>query len=264
MENPDQFILDYYKKQAELSGDSWSSTMQDETIRNKEIEVISTAIGNLLIKRSKILDLGCGNGYSVGQISERYLGMHDFFAVDFCDDLLNIAKSRKLSNVELSKGDARKLSFGDDLFDLVYTERCLINILSEEGQNSALSEIARILRPGGYYVMIECFLDGHENYNKARREVGLEEIPLPPPNRFFSKEVMYIMAKNRMSAIILPKSMELDANFLSTHYFVARVLHPLLYTGPTIRNSELVKFLSATLPVYGNYSPIQVFIFQKE
>ena len=54
----------------------------------------------------------------------------------------------------------------------------------------------------------------------------------------------------------------LRSNFLSSHYFVARILHPLITRGEWVKNTEFVKFFSF-LPPIGNYAPVQAYIFEK-
>ena len=253
-------IQDYYKKQADLHGDSWSFAMLDEIIRKKEVDAITDAMRNLSCScNNLVLDLGCGNGYVVEQISKIY-PQNTYIAADFCDVLLKIAEKHKLSNIELKKEDARKLSFENNTFGLIYTERCLINILNRDEQDQAINEIVRVLKSGGYYIMIECFTDGHENYNRARKESGLEEIPIPFFNLFFDKKRTLDFLEKDM---ILLTHDWVCSNFLSSHYFVTRVLHPLFCKDKNTRNSEFVKFLSSAFPPNGNYSPIQIFIFKK-
>jgi hypothetical protein len=51
-------------------------------------------------------------------------------------------------------------------------------------------------------------------------------------------------------------------NFLSSHYFVSRVLYPAVLKGDLVRNSEFTKFFSF-LPPAGNYSAIQAHLLKK-
>lgn len=278
MPSDDKFTLEYYAEQAKLCGDKWSSTMQDEIVRNKEIAFIKRAVclvSSLLVvgKEVRVLDLGCGNGYAT-EVLARAFPQTSFWAVDFCDDLLSIARNRGIPNCQFSKGDARKLEFEDGFFDLVYTERCLINIRDWEEQKNAFSEVARVIRPrstqcssgesvvsrhGGLYAMIECFTDGHENYNRARTELGLDEIPLPNVNLFFDKSRTMFELEKYFKAY--PGGH--DVGFLSSHYFAARVLHACVQ-HKEVRNSEFVKFFSEALPNVGNYSPIQAFLWERK
>jgi len=272
MPSDDKLTLEYYAEQAKLCGDHWSSTMQDEIVRTKEIGFIESHLCSCVEQRSRlspnnainVLDLGCGNGYTTELMAQKFQRAK-FWGGDFCDNLLVIAKQRGIPNCQFCKCDARKLQFEDGFFDFVYTERCLINIRDWEEQKVALSEVARVLKPGGVYAMIECFMDGHQNYNKARAELGLSEIPLPSVNLFFDKDAtMAELGKHFDQGYS-------ESNFLSSHYFAARVLHAAAeanvqgqVSDKLVRNSEFVKFFSAALPPVGNYSPIQGFVWKRK
>jgi ubiquinone/menaquinone biosynthesis C-methylase UbiE len=118
-------------------------------------------------------------------------------------EMLAIAR-RDLSCV-LDRGDIRSTSYPSACFDVVYTERCLINILDWGEQKQALDEIARILKPSGYYLMIECFTDGLENNNKARKEMGLDEIEPAYHNKYFEKDPQF-EAVQRTLRVVDPQS----------------------------------------------------------
>ena len=55
-------------------------------------------------------------------------------------------------------------------FDLVISQRCLINLSGWEEQQIALAEIARILNPGGRFIMQEGTLQSREALNHAPEE----------------------------------------------------------------------------------------------
>ncbi len=268
----DQMIRDHYRVVAETFGASGQSTMEDEIVREKELQQIHRfveAVGRLEgPKQLRILDLGCGNGYALSSLSAAFPN-HEYCGSDFSDELLSIAKDRGLAGCIFRQADARSLPFDDDRFDAVYTERCLINIMNWEQQRQALSEIARVLRHGGYYLAIECFTDGLHNNNKARQECGLDEISAAYHNLYFEKDQFFKAVAESFTVVDSDQfrcpsdTHQWSSNFLSSHYFIARVLHPLITRGPAVKNTEFVKFFSF-LPPIGNYSPIQSYVLQKK
>jgi len=266
----DQIIQSHYKLQAEKYKDSSASTMEDTIIRQKELESIFSFFNlrEVRVVATNVLEIGCGNGYTLQQLAEAYPHT-SFHGLDFSHDLLAIAEKRKISNGSFSQGDVRNLEFDGASFDVVYTERCLINLLSWEDQQKGLSEIHRVLKKGGFYFMVESFTDGFDNLNKARTELGLNNIPVAHHNLYFNKEsfkefVKPLFSITDPSSLGTTESTALQPNFLSSHYFSARVLHPLLTKGdPNQKNTEFVKFFSF-LPPSGNYAPIQAYILQKK
>ena len=133
MTKNDDLIRKHYREQAEKSGDSLLSTIDERVIREKEVELIATFL-SLVGRQSasghlRVLDAGCGNGYTLSQLTARFPSWH-FHGLDFTDELLSIAQSRNLEGCILDKGDIRRTKYDDSFFDIVYTERCIINILA--------------------------------------------------------------------------------------------------------------------------------------
>jgi SAM-dependent methyltransferase len=271
-EDHDALIRKHYREEAEECGDSPLSTMGEGVVRQKEVDLIISfvlAVSRRVQERQMhVLDAGCGNGYTLQKLTE-VLKDCRFFGLEITPELLEIAITRRLKRCQLDGGDIRCAPYDDGVFDIIITERCLINILDKQEQLDALHEIARMLKPTGYFLMIECFNDGLQNNNRARREMGLDDIAPAYHNLYFDKEELYAGIRD----LLIPADPEdidpdcgmmlFPSNFLSSHYFVARVLHPLLTKGEWIRNTEFVNFFSF-LPPYGNYSPVQSLIFKKK
>jgi ubiquinone/menaquinone biosynthesis C-methylase UbiE len=215
-----------------------------------------------------VLEIGCGNGYTLNHLRPQF-SKYNFTGLDFSEDLLKIARSRDLPGINFEQGDVRKLQFDDDSFDVVYTERCIINLLNWEEQQLALNEMHRVLRKGGYILFIESFSEGFNNLNKARTELGLDNIPMPHHNLYFEKDVFEKFVSHQFDIVEgtdlgADNWNEIPRNFLSSHYFTARVLHPLLTKGdPFMKNTEFVKFFSF-LPPSGCYSAIEAYILRKK
>ena len=266
----DQVIREHYKIEADKHKDSALCTMEDPITRQKEVNLIQNffRLPAVQEKCKDVLEIGCGNGYTLGHLGQAFPG-YTFMGLDFSEDLLKIARSRNLSEISFEQGDVRKLRFDNESFDVIYTERCIINLLNWEEQQQALNEMHRILRKGGYILFIESFTEGYNNLNKARNELGLDSIPMPHHNLYFEKELFEPFV-SRQFDIVEPAELgaaspnEIARNFLSSHYFTARVLHPLLTKGdPFMKNTEFVKFFSF-LPPSGCYAAIEAYILKKK
>jgi len=99
---------------------------------------------------SYILDVGCGVGATACFIAKR-IGCR-VVGVDILERMVERsrqrAKRQKLTHkVEFRMADAQKLPFEDNLFDAVLTES--VTAFPEDKQK-AVSEYARVTKPGGY------------------------------------------------------------------------------------------------------------------
>jgi len=257
----------HYIKEAKEFGGSKQATMRDINIREKEVEKITSCLNVLKthFKEPKILEIGCGNGYTAEQIVKQ-LDVN-LMCIDLCEDFIEIAQKRTLENVTFRIGDVLNLEFNDASFDIVYTERCLINLDSFKKQQEAINEIRRVLKVGGCFLMTEAFTDGLNELNEARKTIGLEPIPQPYHDLYFDKKELLQFIQDKFvdfSTAHPSPAFEDHENFLSSYYFGSRVLYPALIAGKKelVYNNKFIEFFKY-VPAYGNYSPVQMFIFEK-
>lgn len=248
-------IEEHYKQQAEEHKGSKQATMKDITTREKEIEILLQQLK--LIKNKvvnpRVLEIGCGNGYVSEQLSKQLeLKME---CIDFCEDFIEVAKQRNLSQVSFQVGNVLSLNHPNETFDSIFTERCLINLETWDNQKKALENIWKVLKNGGKYIMVESFTDGLKNLNDARNVVGLDSIKEPFHNIFFDKEKFINFIKGKFE-------IENHQTFMSSYFFGSRVLYPALARDKLVYNNKFVEFFKH-LPSYGNYSHIQLFVLKK-
>jgi len=124
--------------------DRWISFLtlaQDRVLRRYIIE-------HLLPRRGRILDVGCGTGKLLLEAGRRGLPGH---GVDSNKEMLAIAEKRvKKHNlgkwVQFQQGDATKLEFKDESFDLVLST-LMISELQPAEIADFLSEVLRVSAP---------------------------------------------------------------------------------------------------------------------
>jgi SAM-dependent methyltransferase len=261
----DTRILDHYRQEATEHELRPTSTMKDETTRELEVSSILACLDHIVPSTSSahLLEIGCGNGHLLGHIRDRFptLGL---VGLDLSPEMVELARARNVPSSEIVVGDVRRLSFPDAHFDVVVSERCLINILDIKAQGTALSELARVLVPGGHLVLIEAFTDGAANLNRAREELGLPAIPMTHHNLWFDKSWFLETMAGRLE-VVAPEADDSPLppwNFLSSHFFISRVLYPAVTRAGLAYNTEFVKFFRF-LPPHGDFSPIQLFLLRK-
>jgi ubiquinone/menaquinone biosynthesis C-methylase UbiE len=99
----------------------------------------------------RMLEIGCGRGVGLVELAHRCRPSR-LAGLDISAELLDVARHRLAhagSVAELHLGDVRALPFADASFDVVVDFGTCYHISRPE---RALSEIARVLAPGGLFV----------------------------------------------------------------------------------------------------------------
>ncbi len=105
-------------------------------------------------KDANILDLGCGAGRTTINLFK--YGYQNIVGLDISDALINYANNYVATNslaIKFILGDARKLDFADNSFDIVFfSYNGLMCIPDQVNRDMALSEIYRVLKPNGKFI----------------------------------------------------------------------------------------------------------------
>lgn len=101
----------------------------------------------------RVLDVGCGTGHTALSFAS---GAREVVALDLVPAMLEqgrrLAAERGRSNLRFERGDAEKLPYEADAFDLA-TSRLAAH--HYPNPRSALCEVARVLRPGGTLLLVD-------------------------------------------------------------------------------------------------------------
>lgn len=118
--------------------------------------IIASLLGTLPCREScQLLDIGCGTGANLPMLRQ-FAGKNGHVtAVDFSPLALQFARDQKsdaknTATLSMLQGDALHLPFADNSFDVV-TMLDVLEHLSDDAL--ALSEVHRVLRPGGALVL---------------------------------------------------------------------------------------------------------------
>jgi ubiquinone/menaquinone biosynthesis C-methylase UbiE len=255
-------VYEYWTRQAREHGQSPSASWSDHLV----IELEISEIAKHLADKDKVLDLGCGNGYSSMQFAcARQIALR---GLDYVPEMIEQAKARlgtmqdKLAgSVEFDVGDITRLKEASNSYDKAIVVRVLINLGTWERQLGALRECIRVLKPGGLLLLSEATLQGWRRLNALREEWGMDAIPMPSFNQYLDQEKV-IAAVDREA-----KLLELS-NFASTYYVGTRVLKPLLAQAAHAPvsvadpNAEWNRWFSQ-LPPAGDYGTQKLFVFRK-
>lgn len=130
---------------------SWTrtapSSLSDFTARPAVLELCQPYAG------LSVLDLGCGEGYCARTMSDG--GAAEVFGIDVSDRMIEAARheeKRSPRGIRYQQGDATDLEgIEDGSYDRVLA-MFLFNYLNVEATKRCMSEVVRVLRPGGRFV----------------------------------------------------------------------------------------------------------------
>jgi ubiquinone/menaquinone biosynthesis C-methylase UbiE len=109
--------------------------------------------------QDRVLDLGCGIGNILIALAERSDFVHPAVGVDVSSDLIRIgeqevARAGLNDRIGLRVAPATRLPFEDGAFDVVLTSH-VVKHLDDEALLASFREVARVLRPGGRFLLWE-------------------------------------------------------------------------------------------------------------
>lgn len=178
--------------------------------RQKVVDLVSS------VKPQKVLDVATGTGDLAINLVET--GAEEIIGLDISPGMLDIGRN-KISKKSLDQkismviGDSEKLPFDDDTFDAITVAFGIRNFMNLD---KGLSEILRVLKPNGLFVILETsvptkpfFKQGYQIYSKYI---------LPNIGRLFSKDKKAYSYLSE-SASVFPHGEELN-NILSNIGFI--------------------------------------------
>lgn len=173
---PNRELIDAYWE------DPNTVSLVDKNLRKLETEFVLSQLSS----GDELADFGCGGGESTVHYAQR---VKTCLALERSNTLREKATIRfanaGLKNVTLLAGDVMNLSDFEAKFNVVVTQRVVINFMTWDEQKKVLVNIWRTLRPGGRYVMVENTFEGFEALNSTRRDVGLPNVPLHDWHNYF-------------------------------------------------------------------------------
>lgn len=233
-----------------------TESMYDKYLLGAEIALIRQHIS----EGAKVLDAGCGEGEST--LAYSMIPEVVIHAADFSQTRLQMAAERvgNRANVILKQVDFLGSYSLDRDYDVVVSQRFLINLTEWELQQKVLLDMMGILKPGGRLLLLEGSQQGAYELNALRAVWGLEPIPVKWHNLFLDDfSLNDFMQQNGY------RLLRMDG--LGTYFLLTRGIRPTLDTDLNwdrdfnhIAASEKMKEL---LGFTTRYSRLRLWVFQK-
>jgi len=244
----------------------------DENLRIIETNAVLRHISN----GARLLDVGCGDGISTTEYAAKAGECIGFEKSTLLYERANSRLSSKgIPNCKFLLGDALSFPEGLGKFDVIVTQRVIINFMTWEEQKKVIDNVYSHLRVGGKYIMIENTYEGFENLNSMRREMNLADIKQHDWHNHF---LTYQKLRNYMSDHF---TLVEETNF-NLYYFLTRVFGNLIasfegFGAGAQKDPIFSRIDSAAREIYERFGrdikfdlnqgtslgPIQQFVFQK-
>ncbi len=266
-------IKNYWDECALKYGTDIKATSQSSTFKELEISVLYQTIreiGNDYFCKDSIsvLEVGCGNGINCNALSDLF-SCYDFTGIDISNNMIKSAK-------ELNKENKNKFYTGNILnldiykfllptYDIVFTDRCLINLSSIQLQEKAFYQLVNKVSSNGYLILIENTIQQFEKQNELREFLGLKKRTVREHNLLLDEDGFIENVTTEQQNLVLIKK----SNFSSLHDFLVYILLPSVeekeyYDDPLVKNAvKLIQNYPSGLNSFGDFGQNQLFVFKK-
>ena len=225
----------------------------------KQLEI--AAIASYVRDGMRVLEVGCGNGITAIELARRFAV--EVTAFDFAQEMVAAARSLAQGqalrgSLSFDVGDVTRMPRFAGVFDLVYTERVLINLPDWDAQRAAIAAILSTVAPGGAFIMCENSQDGLERINALREPLGLPRIDPPWHNRYLRDAEI---ARLEIDGVAL----EQVNHFSATYYFLSRVVNAALAAkaGKEPDYESDINQLALSLPAVGEHAQGRIWLWRK-
>lgn len=236
-------IHDHWTQWATKYGMDLRATTRATTPKVLEIDALTRRFRAIATDSpvTDVLELGCGNGVNCFALAESFPATR-FDGVDFVAEMVQAARERAGAfpgkPPRFFVGDVLALQAVEGLerdYDVVFTDRCLINLNTHELHNQAVAALATRVRPGGHLVLIENSTATYGRQNDCRSILGL------PPRTPASFNLFFDEAQIRAQAASSGLQLVHVEDFSSLHDLVLYALVPAMNGGTVDYEHPLVK-----------------------
>lgn len=207
-----RIVAAYEQRKSTVPADRYSVFNPGNTLDSQELEreiLALLARENCDPSREKlILEIGCGTGAWLREFVKWGALPDHLVGIDLLPE--RIEKARKLcpSGIRLECGNAARLAFPDEFFDLVLQSTVFTSILDRSLRHAVAAEMLRVLKPNGFIIWYDFHWNNPRNSDvrgiPAREirelfsdcQVRLHRVTLAPPiGRFVGRHslLLYIL-----------------------------------------------------------------------
>ncbi len=150
--------VDWYEDYYTTKGDDRNDPLRNAGVLFQNLAFEKSIVEALrtirLDKTWKILDVGCGAGFSMLRLLSYGLEPDRLHGIDIAEN--RIARGRKRQPaLNFNLGDATAMQFESDSFDLAMESTMFVQITDEVMAAGIAQEMVRVIKPGGYVMLTD-------------------------------------------------------------------------------------------------------------
>lgn len=221
-----------------------------------------------------LADVGCGNGEATVRYAQKVrqcIGLER--SAHMRRQAERHAASANTTNVAFREFDILTSPIPEGEFDVLVSQRMLINLASWNEQMEGIRNLHRMLKVGGRAILIENTNDGFQAMNQLRVDMGLAPVPQHWHNRFFDDD--------EFASFIRGGFQLLDFQDFGLYYLLTRVYTQLfasfegwgtaakkdpIFAKADLAARRLHEHMGGRVNIDGRraFGPIQVFVLRRE
>jgi len=215
-------VFDFWLRAAEreLDEDGLRPTARDPYLQ----DCVEHTVLHWLYPEATLLDIGCGDGGSTIRFATRVSQAHGCdYVPRFVERARDAALEKRQDNCHFHVASVLDMAGIRALhkeFDIAVTIRCLINLNGWDAQKTAISEIAKCIRPGGLFIASEGWAEGFSGLNLRRQRVGLAAMSVARYNQLISRANFEQECRQHFELVAYSS--------LGLYLFLSRVLQPVV------------------------------------
>ena len=267
-------IKNHWTNWAHVYKDDLKATTKTPTIKMLEVDALGRAIESINFSNEsdvQVLEVGCGNGFNCFPLAQKF-STYTFTGVDYIEEMVANAKASQAANAS-SKNltfyqgnilELEKHSGLDLTYDVIFTDRCLINLNTPELQEAALDQLWKKLKPTGHLILIENIQHTHSQQNDLRESLGLGRRIPDSFNLFIDEARLLDYAASKLELLK-------QEDFACLHDVVLYVLVPALNEGRVDYDHPMVSKVTEMLLAnpelaqsFNNYGQNRLYLFRNK
>ena len=216
-------------------------------------------VGKYLRADMRVLEVGCGNGFSTKRFREL---VEHVDAFDYAENMIERARTGVgEQNNRFFHDNVLQPRYIQGVYDAVICVRVLINLANLQQQKQALTNMKNWIRPGGLLILVEGYRDGFEELNRLREQVELP--PLQPARINVYSSINELLPELQQSLALV------DTFHLGAYDYLTRVLYPLIVGADNAKHNtnfseKCVELARAFNPdAFKPFSRVQGFVLRK-